>query len=99
MIDIRSDGTKEVLDYCIAKRETWSFCRILRRHLAKLPQTEFQRCWFHLERNLYGYVRKAERGDFVGEFKEIRKAKALPAARQKLNDFIEHWKKRYKRVE
>lgn len=48
------------------------------------PQAKFQRCWVHLERNLYGYVRKA---------------KDLPAARQKLNDFIEHWKKRYKRVE
>ena len=63
------------------------------------PQAKFQRCWVHLERNLYGYVRKADRGDVVGEFKEIRKAKDLPAARQKLNNFIEHWKKRYKRVE
>lgn len=63
------------------------------------PQAKFQRCWVHLERNLYGYVRKADRGDVVSDFKEIRKAKDLPAARQKLNDFIEHWKKRYKRVE
>lgn len=63
------------------------------------PQAKFQRCWVHLERNLYGYVRKGDRGDVVGEFKEIRKAKDLPAARQKLNDFIEHCKKRYKRVE
>ncbi|MGJ3921649.1 transposase [Limosilactobacillus mucosae] len=54
---------------------------------------------FHFERNLYGYVHKADRGDVVSELKEIRKTKDLPAARQKLNDFIEHWKKRYKRVE
>ena len=31
--------------------------------------------------------------------KRFVRPKDLPAARQKLNDFIEHWKKRYKRVE
>ncbi len=122
-IGIRSDGTKEVLDYCIAPTENgvvWSelLSGLRQRGITDIqlfiadgmvglqgaiernyPQAKFQRCWVHLERNLYGYVRKADRGDVVGEFKEIRKAKNLPAARQKLNDFIEHWKKRYKRVE
>ena len=108
MIGIRSDGTKEVLDYCIAPTENgvvWSelLSGLRQRGITDIqlfiadgmvglqgaiernyPQAKFQRCWVHLERNLYGYVRKA---------------KNLPAARQKLNDFIEHWKKRYKRVE
>ena len=107
-IGIRSDGTKEVLDYCIAPTENgvvWSelLSGLRQRGITDIqlfiadgmvglqgaiersyPQAKFQRCWVHLERNLYGYVRKA---------------KDLPAARQKLNDFIEHWKKRYKRVE
>ena len=108
VIGIRSDGTKEVLDYCIAPTENgvvWSelLSGLRQRGITDIqlfiadgmvglqgaiernyPQAKFQRCWVHLERNLYGYVRKA---------------KNLPAARQKLNDFIEHWKKRYKRVE
>ena len=108
VIGIRSDGTKEVLDYCIAPTENgvvWSelLSGLHQRGITDIqlfiadgmvglqgaiernyPQAKFQRCWVHLERNLYGYVRKA---------------KNLPAARQKLNDFIEHWKKRYKRVE
>lgn len=123
MIGIRSDGTKEVLDYCIAPTgngAVWSelLSGLRQRGITDIqqlitdgmvglqgaiernyPQAKFQRCWVHLERNLYGYVRKGDCGDVVGEFKEIRKVKDLPAARQKLNDFIEHCKKRYKRVE
>ena len=111
-IGIRSDGTKEVLDYCIAltgNGVVWSelLSGLRQRGITDIqlfiadgmvglqgaiernyPQAKFQRCWVHLERNLYGYVRKGDRGDVVGEFKEIRKAKDLPAARQKLNDFI-----------
>ena len=70
----------------------------LKQGILKQPQT-LKQCWVHLERNLYGYVRKADRSDVVGEFKEVRKVKDLPVARQKLNDLIEHWKKRYKLAE
>ncbi len=122
-IGIRSDGTKEVLDYSIAPTEngiTWSdlLNGLRQRGITDIqlfiadgmvglqsaieknyPYAKFQRCWVHVERNLYGYVRTSDRKEIINEFKEIRKAKDLTEAHQKLTDFIEHWKKRYKRVE
>lgn len=95
-IGIRSDGGKEVLDYSIAPTENgaaWSELlqglrargiKDIQLFIANYPQAKFQRCWVHAERNLLGYVRKNDRREIITDFKAIRQAENLQAAKERL---------------
>ncbi|BAW86404.1 transposase [Limosilactobacillus fermentum] len=64
---------------------------------ANYPQAKFQRCWVHAERNLLGYVRKNDRREIITDFKAIRQAENLQAAKERLAAFSAKWESRYKR--
>ncbi|MDF4007088.1 IS256 family transposase, partial [Limosilactobacillus fermentum] len=58
---------------------------------ANYPQAKFQRCWVHAERNLLGYVRKNDRREIITDFKAIRQAENLQAAKERLAAFSAKW--------
>lgn len=64
---------------------------------ANYPQAKFQRCWVHAERNLLGYVRKNDRREIITDFKAIRQAENLQAAKERLAAFSAKWESSYKR--
>ncbi|PTS36905.1 IS256 family transposase, partial [Limosilactobacillus fermentum] len=64
---------------------------------ANYPQAKFQQCWVHAERNLLGYVRKNDRREIITDFKAIRQAENLQAAKERLAAFSAKWESSYKR--
>lgn len=64
---------------------------------ANYPTAKFQRCWVHVERNLLGYVRKADRQEIIADFKKVRQAPNLGEAQKLLKELGDKWSSSYKK--
>lgn len=63
--------------------------------LQAFPQAKFQRCLVHVMRNITKQVRVKDRESILSEFKELHSVKDLPAAKELLEQFYQHWNKSY----
>lgn len=59
------------------------------------PQTKFQRCLVHVERNISGKVRVRDRAEILNDFKQVHMQASKAEALQVLHNFIEKWQKPY----
>ncbi|MFA5066677.1 MAG: IS256 family transposase [Candidatus Izemoplasmatales bacterium] len=62
------------------------------------PQADVQRCLVHIMRNIASHVRVKDRGEILGDFKQIHSQKTREAAQGILDDFFQKWKPIYPKV-